>query len=179
VAGSSSNGHREFIKRAYKAYERLIRRLAQDVALRQPWKVNGRQWHLSQQAVPKTRPKLWTGSLIVELVGRLKRIDARISPEWNRKVMVVVNHPEIAGTWIRLITNHADAMRIEVRVGRGRITPLMVDRVGLDVEIRPLRQGEDQVRFWLQGMNQCDGKQLDRLVRESIDSLACRETVSP
>ena len=168
-------GGREFIKRAFKAHERLIRRLAEDVAMTQPWKVSGRQWHLSQQMVAKTQPRLWTGSLIVELLGRFKKADRAIEEDWSRKVMVVLNHPKVEGVWARLVTNHAEAMRVEVRCGRGQFTPAMVDRLGIDVDIRQIRPREDQVRFWLQKIEQCDAAQLERLIRGSIEQLSVKE----
>jgi len=164
-------GGREFVKRAFKAYERLIRKMAENVALTQPWKVNGRQWHLAQSMIAKTQPRLWTGSLIVELIGRIKKHAPRVKEDWSRKVMVVLEHPGIAGVWGRLVTNHADAMRVEFRCGRGQFTPALVDRLGKDVRIRQLRGDEDQVQFWLQKPDQCDATQLERLIRGSIEHL--------
>jgi len=159
------------IKRAFKSYERLIRKLAEDVALTQPWKVSGRQWHLSQSMVAKTQPRLWTGALIVELLGRIKKAAPEIIEDWTRKVMVVLNHPRVPGVWGRLVTNHADALRVEIRCGRGQFTPAMVERLGIDVDIRQLRANEDQVRFWLQKIEQCDPAQLERLVRGAVEQL--------
>jgi len=165
---ATSDG-RQFIKLAVKAYERLVRKLAADVASRQPWKVNGRQWHLSQDVIPKTQPRLWRGTLIVELLGRFKKVDAEIAEDWGRKVMVVLEHPRIKGVWGRIVANHAQGLRIEVRVGRGQFTPAMVDQLGLDVAIRHVRPNEDQVQFWLQRIEQCDAGQFNRMVRGSIE----------
>ncbi len=160
-------GCRTFIKRAMQAYQRLVRKMAEDVETRQPWKVNGRQWHLSQQMISKGRQKLWPGSLIVEMLGRLKRIEPAITEDWTRKVMVVLSHPAVPGIWARLVTNHAHAMRVEIRCGRGQFTPALVERLGLDVAIRDL-PNEQKVTFWLQKSSQCDHGQLENLVRESI-----------
>jgi len=165
-------GGRQFIKLAVKAYERLVRKLAADVASRQPWKVNGRQWHLSQDVIPRSQARLWRGTLIVELLGRFKKVEPVIVEDWSRKVLVVMEHPRVKGVWGRVVTNHAQAVRIEVRIGRGQFTPAMVDRLGLDVVIRHLRPDEDQVQFWLQRIEQCDAEQFRRLVRGSIDHFA-------
>jgi hypothetical protein len=89
--------------------------------------------------------------------------------------MVVLNHPKVEGVWARLVTNHAEAMRVEVRCGRGQFTPAMVDRLGIDVDIRQIRPREDQVRFWLQKIEQCDAAQLERLIRGSIEQLSVKE----
>ncbi len=165
-------GGAEFIRRAVKAYMRLVRRMADDVATHQPWKLNGRAWHLSQQMLSRRGRALWRGSLIVELLGRLKKIDPLIREDWNRKVMVVLTHPRVRGTWACLVTSHAQAMRVVVRCPRGRFTPAMVESLGKDVQIRHGRHGEDQVMFWLQKMSQCDPAQLERLVRGSVEGLA-------
>jgi len=161
---------REFIKRAFQAYQRLIRKMGEDVEMRQPWKVNGRQWHLSQQMLSKNTEKLWRGSLIVEMLGRLKKMVPEIREDWTRKVMVVLQHPEVPGVWARFITNQANAMRVEVHCARGQFTPALIDKLGIDPVIRHLSH-HDQVQFWLQKSQQCDQEQLERLVRESIASL--------
>ena len=161
-------GCRQFVKLAVKAYQRLVRRMAEDVALRQPWKVNGRSWHLSQQMITKSDQKLWKGSLIVELLGRFKKIDPAIAEDWTRKVMVVLSHPNVPGVWARLITNQAYGVRVEVQCGRGQFTPALVERLGLDVHIRHMRGHVDQVQFWVQKIAQCDAVQFERLVRESL-----------
>jgi len=162
---------RQFIRQAVKAYHRLVRRMAEDVATHQPWKINGKPWHLGQQMIPRSQAKHWSGSLVVELLGRIKKLAPEAREDWNRKVMVVLEHPRIEGVWGRLVTNHAHAMRIEFRVTRGQFTPAMVERLGLDVEIRPIRPEEDQVRFWLQRMDQCDAEQFSRLIRDSVAGL--------
>jgi len=159
---------RDFIKRAIKAHQRLIRKLAQNVAYRQPWKVNGRQWHISQQVIPKTKPKLWRGELILEMLGRLKKIDPAIKEDWSRKVMVVLTHPDIHGVWTRFVTNHAEAMRVEIFCKRTQFTPAMIEKVGLEVEIRHVKPTVDHIRFWLQRIEQCDLEQFTRLVRGSL-----------
>ena len=165
-------GGAEFIRRAVKAYMRLVRRMAEDVAAHQPWKVNGRAWHLSQQMLSRKGRALWRASLIVELLGRLKKIDPLIREDWNRKVMVVLTHPRVRGTWACLVTSHAQAMRAVFRCPRGRFTPALVESLGRDVQIRHGRRGEDQVSFWLQKASQCDPDQLEQLVRGSIEGLS-------
>ena len=125
--------------------------------------------------VAKTQPRLWTGTLIVELLGRIKKFAPDVKEDWTRKVMVVLEHPRIQGVWGRLVTNHADAMRVEFRCGRGQFTPAMVERLGIDPDIRQIRANEDQVRFWLQKITQCDPVQFERLIRGSIEQLAGKE----
>ncbi len=163
---------REFIQRAVKAYQRLVRRLAEDVAIRQPWRVAGRAWHLGQQMLTKRDQILWRGTLIAEVLGRLKKIDADIQEDWTRKVMVTLEHPKIEGVWGRLITNHPHAMRLEFRTRRGQFTPALIEKLGLDVKIRHMRGNEDQIQFWLQKMDQGDAGQLDALIRGSIAGLS-------
>jgi excinuclease ABC subunit A len=163
---------REFIQRAFKAYQRLIRKLAEDIVIRQPWRVAGRAWHLGQQMINKRDQLRWRGTLVAELLGRLKKLDPQLKEDWTRKVMIVLEHPDIEGIWGRLITNHPHAMRIEFRVRRGQFTPTLVEKLGLDVKIRQMRGNEDQVQFWLQNTGQCDAAQLSALVRGSIAELS-------
>ncbi|MHC4799413.1 MAG: excinuclease ABC subunit UvrA, partial [Planctomycetota bacterium] len=167
---------REFIKRAVKAYQRLVRKLAEDVALRQPWKVNGKSWHLSQQIISKNNQIRWRGSLIVELLGRMKKIDPAIHEDWTRKVMVVLHHPRVPGVWGRLITNHANAIRVEIRCGMGQFTPALVEGLGIDVNLRHMKNNQDQVQFWIQKMSQCNMEQLQNLIKGSIAELSKRGT---
>jgi len=166
----ATDGGREFIKRAVKAYQRLVRNLAEDVALRQPWKVNGRSWHLSQQMIKKSETKQWKGTLIIELLGKIKKIAPRVKEDWARKVMVVLHHPDIDGNWARFITNHGQGLRVEIRTRRGQFTPAMIENIGLVPEIKQQTK-DDRVIFWLQRIEQLDNEQFTRLVRESIEPL--------
>jgi excinuclease ABC subunit A len=166
---------REFIQRAVKAYQRLVRKLAEDVAVRQPWRVAGKAWHIGQQMISKRDQILWRGALIAEVLGRIKKIDPGIKEDWTRKVMITLTRPGISGIWARLITNHPHAMRLEFRCRRGQFTPALVENLGMEVKIRQMRGPEDQVQFWLQTMNQCDAAQFDALIRGSITGL-CGES---
>ncbi len=167
----TSSDAKTFIKRAMQAYQRLVRKMAENVAEHQPWKVNGRQWHLGQQMISKTKSRMWKGSLIVTLLGLIKKHVPQIKEDWNRKVMVVLNHPEVNGVFGRLVTNHAHAMRVEFRCGYGQFTPAMVEKLGIDPRIRH-RKGEDQVQFWIQEVSQIDEAEFGRLIRESVAHFA-------
>jgi hypothetical protein len=104
------------------------------------------------------------------MLGRFKKIAPEIREDWTRKVMVVIEHPKVPGIWARFITNHADAMRVEVHCALGRFTPALIEKLGIDPVIRHLSH-HDQVQFWLQKSDQCDQAQLEHLIRESIESL--------
>jgi excinuclease UvrABC ATPase subunit len=158
---------RTFIKNAVAAYMRLIRKMAEDVGTRQPWKVNGRSWHLSQQSLPKTHPKLWRPELLVELLGRLKKIDPHLLEDWKQKTHVSLGRNGVEGVVGRLETCFAQGLRVAIRCPRGRFTPVMVDKVGADPTIKHVR-GDDWVVFWLQAMGQCDTAQLESLIRGSV-----------
>lgn len=164
-------GCRQFIRQAMKAYQRLVRKLAEDVVVRQPWRVAGKTWHLGQQMIAKRDQIRWRASLIAEVLGRIKKIDPAVKEDWTRKVMVTLTHPQVSGIWARLITNHPHAMRLEFRCRRGQFTPALIENLGMEAKIRQMRGPEDQVQFWLQNMNQCDAVQFETLIRESVAGL--------
>src|SRR5690606_17858581 len=130
----ATSGCREFIKRAVAAYMRLVRKSAEDVELRQPWKVNGRSWHLSQSAMSKGSAKLWPGSLIVQFLGRIKKIEPASVEDWAQKCTVPLKHPDVQGVLGRLVTNMAFGMRVEIHTPPGTFTPVAVEGLGLNVE---------------------------------------------
>lgn len=163
-------GAKMFIKRATQAYQRLIRKMAEDIETRQPWKANGRLWHLSQQAVPRNQRKAWAGSLMVQLLGRIKKIDPTIKEDWTQKVTVSLRHPNVSGIWAKFVTNNAFGLRVEVRCARGQFTPARIERLGLTPDIHD-QHGHTCIRFWVQNMQQCDNEQLESLIRESIEGL--------
>jgi len=164
-------GCRTFIKRAVQAYFRLLKRMKEEEALARPWKVNGKTWHLSQQMLGN-KPKMWTGSLIVQMIGLFKKWAPQIQEDWSRKVMVTLSHPQVKGTWARLVTNHAEAMRVEILAARGQFTPAMIERIGQNPEIRNSATEPSRVTFWVQSMEQCDLVQLEMLVKGSIAALS-------
>ncbi len=158
---------RTFIKKAVQAYFRLLKRMKEEEALAHPSMVNGRAWHLSQQMLGK-RPKMWSGSLIVQMLGWMKKWAPGIREDWSRKAIVALAHPEVPGVWARLVTNQPHAMRVEVHVGRGQFTPAMIDRLGEGVEIRENAAEPTKVMFWVKNMEECDMGQLERLVKGSV-----------
>ena len=164
---------REFIQGAVKAYQRLVRKMAEDILAHQPWKLGGKGWHVGRQILSKREQAGWRGSLLIELLATMKKAAPGITEDWTRKVMVLLSHPQVSGTWARFITNHAHALRVEIRCRRGQFTPALVERLGMDVTIRHLRL-DDQVQFWMQRMDQCDAQQLARLVKDSIVELSER-----
>ena len=128
---------------------------------------------MGRQILSKREQAGWRGSLLIELLATMKKAAPGITEDWTRKVMVLLSHPQVSGTWARFITNHAHALRVEIRCRRGQFTPALVERLGMDVTIRHLRL-DDQVQFWMQRMDQCDAQQLARLVKDSIVELSER-----
>ena len=103
----------------------------------------------------------------MQFLGRIKKIDPRIVEDWGQKCTIPLKHPEVQGSLGRLVTNMTFGMRVEINTPPGTFTPVTVEKLGLNVEIRRMN-GFDQVQFWLQNMDQCDPDQLETLFREAI-----------
>jgi hypothetical protein len=117
----------------------------------------------------KNGTKMWQGSLIAQFLGLLKKIEPATKEDWTQKMTVGLKHPSLEGVWGRIVTSVTYGMRVELRCPHGAVTPVMVEKVGLNVEIRNMG-GCDQVSFYLQKMDQCDKPQLEALVRASLEN---------
>ncbi len=159
---------RRVIRQAANAYLGMIRQANADPSQAEPWKSDGKQWHLSQQSILRTDRIAWKPMLLIEFTGRLKKIAKELEFDWSTKTAVMIRHP---GTTMRLgkiVTNQPQGMRVELESLPGGVTPAQIERLGRQPEIRHHR-GLDWIRFWLRQSRDCDVAQLTTVVNASLE----------
>ncbi len=161
---------RGFLSRAWQAYSSHLERLAQDAAGAEPWKQDGKAWHLSQRSIPSSQPRVWKPLTLVTFLGLISRMAPGIRPLWDRKVFVEL--VDAAGRRVgKIITNQGAELRVDLHVPRGALTPTRVESLGRRQEFaRPGSSGAE-LTFWFAGLDEVDQQQL-RLAIESAASAA-------
>ncbi|MBN1488284.1 MAG: excinuclease ABC subunit UvrA, partial [Phycisphaerae bacterium] len=158
-------GAREIIRTAVRMYLTAAKKAAVSQETLQPWKTNGRAWHLSQKSIPPHHPKMWQPATLVELLGRIGKLVPGMTVDWNRKVSLELQGPPASLFRARVGTSHAYGIKFDISCPAGSMTPTRVDRLGMGVRITRRAKGTDVVSFWVQRANQVDPAQLAALVR--------------
>ena len=159
---------RSFVKKAAGAYLKRFEEERSDLTKREPWKTDGRKWHLSQTSITAGRRIRWSTATLVALIGRFKKLQPDLVVDWTSKVavgLVVPGEMKPAG---KIVTNLAQGMRIELLAQRGLCTPTQIEKLGLETEIKN-RQEYDSLVFWVRTLEHNDARQLADVWRR------CRE----
>jgi len=154
---------KRFLAEAAHAYLAKVDELAADPVKGQPWKVDGRKWHLSQQSINPRHRILWKPAALLELMGRINKLDSDVDYDWNGKIGITVRRRNSATALGKIITNHPDGLECCFRVPRNRFTPLQIDQLGLAPRIQPVCD-HDLVVFRLRSLADNDAKQLSTVL---------------
>jgi len=162
----ASKGFRDFLKTATRCYLTFVRSLARDVARAQPWRVDGKAWHLSQKSLSPTQPPQWNPMTLVELIGRMSRVRTDLTADWARKSAVCLVDRSGA-TVARIGTNARHGIQVDVSVPCGVISAAKIEKLGLTPRIergRPI----DRVQFLVQSLDQVAGDALSAVLKSAV-----------
>ncbi len=160
---------KRFVKQAVSAHCELVK-LTTDPETAEPWKKNGRAWHMGQKAIPNLRTRYWKPKALVELVGRLNKIMPKVEIDWNNKTAVSLRHPLMKRAWGKISTASRHGLRVEITGKANQFTPTKIERLGEDPEIKR-RSNRDVVTFWVREMKDVDTRQLTAVLKEAEASL--------
>jgi excinuclease ABC subunit A len=149
---------KSFLTTATAGYFRELDEIKADPQLAQPWKTQGKQWHLSQKSINRRHTIQWKPDLLLAMIGRFNAIDPTLDIAWNARTAVRLFRPGSTRLSAKIVTNVGRGLRVEIRAPRGALTPTQVDRLGEDVEIA-VRDGHDRIAFWLRDLRQLDPAQ--------------------
>jgi excinuclease ABC subunit A len=157
-----------FLKKAVDAYLHMAKDYTSDPVKGQPWKADGKKWHLSQKSINAKHTIEWKPQLILEFVGRLSKLAPDIALDWNGKVGIGMRRGAPAMNIGKIVTNRGFGLRIDFAVHRNRFTPLMVNRLGFDVRVRSFAN-KDRVEFCVKTLDENDISQLRSVLSATID----------
>ena len=131
---------RAFLEKAVTAYLSHVQSLAGDAAAAEPWKTDGKAWHLSQQSIGAGEAKSWKPMTLTALLGLITRPSP--TSRCNGIATVFVDLEMSDGRRLgKIITNRGDSLRVDLHVPRGRFTPTQVEHLGARQEFaRPRHQ---------------------------------------
>ena len=144
---------RRFITKAAVAHHAFLAELRAAPEGAKPWKTDGRAWHLSQKPIAPNKTRLWKPMALVELLGRIQKLQPAIEPDWRNKVTVTLTIGKPPIRIGRIVTNHGHGLRVDLRVPAGLFTPTQLESIGQNPTLRTVGT-ETQVSFWLQRLDQ-------------------------
>ncbi len=159
---------RDVLKSTAAAYLEMIAEHKTDPVKGQPWKTDGRKWHLSQQNINAQNNIRWKPQLILELVGRISKLDSDIEFDWTGKIGIGLKRKGESRVLGKIVTNMGPGLRVGVRTPRGGFTPVQIERLGASPQIRPHRD-HDQIDFWIKSLKECDADQFGAILESTRD----------
>jgi excinuclease ABC subunit A len=153
-----------FLRQAAQAYFQMVERTQSAPDKGEPWKTDGRQWHLSQRGITKQYDVLWKPTALVELLGRFNKLVPDIETIWTGKVAIALRTAGQGRPFGSIVTNQRWGLRVELKVPRSSFTFVQVDRLGKEPKIHP-REDHDVVQFWVQRLTDNDPSQLVEVLR--------------
>ncbi len=168
---------KRFLTTAAKAYFDMVEHQQAEPESAQPWKTDGRNWHLSQQSMHGRQRARWQPQALLELIGRLSKLDPTIRFDWTGKVAVGMKHAGCGKPFGKIVTNMGRGMRCEVRTVANLFTPVQIDRLAVEPTVRRYAD-HDSITFWCRSVKECDPDQLARLLANTRDTVTRTKAVS-
>ncbi|MCH7813480.1 MAG: excinuclease ABC subunit UvrA [Planctomycetes bacterium] len=165
---------KQFLKTAADAYFAMNERAQADPAQAEPWKADGRAWHLSQKSIKAGKRKQWQPTVLLELLGSINKSLPNARVEWTHKTAVMLHLPGMKGRLIRIATNHAQGLKFDLRVPKRTFTPTLYDRLGRSPELEA-RADHDVILSWVRRMEDVDKGQLADALRRCGEGVASSE----
>ncbi|MFH0983810.1 MAG: excinuclease ABC subunit UvrA [Planctomycetota bacterium] len=160
---------RSFLKQAVAAYFRMVKATQADPETAEPWKTNGRQWHLSQRGITKRYDILWKPTALVEWLGRLNKLVPDVETIWTGKVAIKLGLRGADKPFGYIVTNQRWGLRVELMVPKSAFTFVQIERLGKEPKILP-RPDHDVVQFWVQRLTDNDPSQLAAVLHAAVRS---------
>ncbi len=160
---------RRFIKQAVAAHLSMLARREQAPEKAEPWKKDGRKWHLSQQSINPRKPRLWSPTTLLEVIGRMQKLNPELHIDWTGKVTIGLCIGGPSKRIGRVVTNRSEGLRVDVYVPPGSFTPTQIEHLGNHPTIDP-REGVDLIQFWIQKLDQLDTEALRAVLEAAAQS---------
>jgi len=157
-----------FLKAALNAYLDHVSRLAEESGIAEPWKKDGKSWHHSQRSISPNQARRWKPISLTMFLGRVNAALSSSKVEWGRKAFVEILSSR-GQRLARVITNHGDALRVDVHVPRGRFTPTQVEHLGHRQEFGRAGAGEAELTFWFRSPEEVRKEELKAVLSAASD----------
>lgn len=159
---------RKFLKTAVAAYLAQVESLADKGKSAEPWKEDGKAWHLSQKIMKPGKRKKWTPMTLTLLVGQIQKILPKAKILWDRKVFVEITTP--GGDRIcKIITHQANALRVDVHLPRGTFAEDVVRGIGYEQQFQRPGTNNAELSFFVRDAKEIDRAQLKRILTAAED----------
>jgi len=157
---------RKFLKTAVAAYLAHVEALASAGKSAEPWKEDGKAWHLSQKIMKPGRKKKWEPMTLTLLVGQIQKLLPKAKVIWDKKVFVEVT--TAAGDRIcKIITHQPQALRVDVHLARGAFSEDAVRSLGFEREFQRPGASGAEFSFYMRDMKEVDRDQFKRVLAAS------------
>lgn len=156
-----------FLAAAWKAYIGMVTGLAKSAEDAEPWKTDGKAWHLSQKCI-RTGPIQWKPMELLAIIGRITKTLPKIKVDWSGKVLVDLRMDD-GRRVARIVTHRPDGLRVEIFVPPGRFTPTQIEKLGMSQTLGRKDTGGPELGFMCQSLSQIDMKVLNEALLATVE----------
>jgi len=151
-------GFDRFLREAIDAYGQYAAAVKEDPRKAEPWKTDGKAWHLEQRRMTRRYKATWQGPTLLQLIGTIRKAVGDLEVDWNHKIAIELGRKGAKDWWCRIVTAHTDYIELMIRAKNGQFTPVMIEKLGQWREIRRNEKGGDIILIRFQTMPQLDPK---------------------
>jgi len=168
LAEINTPAFKAFLSEAVKAYLKHVAKLGEDADSAAPWKADGKAWHLSQKSIHLKHAILWKPTTLVELIGRMTKCLPGLRVDWSKKVTLGLYSArgDRIGT---IVTNHGDALLVQITVPPGRMTPTQIEGLGGRQDILT-HERACMVEFTCKSISEVDTATLGAVLRAAVET---------
>jgi len=159
---------RAFLKSALSAYLLQVEGLADLSGGAEPWKTDGKAWHLSQKSIPRSQVKRWRPMALTLLLGQVNRVLPQVRQLWNRKCFIELTAPN-GGRVGKIITSKGDALRVDLHMPRGAFTPTQVEGLGKNQTFARAGSSGAELTFECCAAEEIDAAEFKAVLRAAFD----------
>ncbi|GMU37286.1 MAG: excinuclease ABC subunit UvrA [Phycisphaerae bacterium] len=89
-----------------------------------------RQRHLRQLGLSRNTPAKWKPDTLLWLIGQFQKLDRALNVDWRKRGAVVLRRESARVPAVRIVTNSARALVVELSAPNGALTPTQVENLG-------------------------------------------------
>ena len=161
---------RRLIAQAVQAYFKNVTPAAPGKgAAAEPWRADGRAWHLGQKTLPPGREVQWKPGTLIDLLGRLGRTLPGLSVDWGHRSRLELSLQGRMIGWLR--TNSLHGLQLELLTAPGRLATTDLTDAGVDGQLqRGTPAGSDTLQMIIRTGEEARRPELHGLVGRALEN---------
>ncbi len=155
-----------FLETAIDSFLEMTRRVEDEPESLQPWKVLGRDWHLSRQGFPARGRVKWEAGILEELIQLLDEAAPQGDYFWKNKQVVNLTRKGDDKVWASFTTKRRDAVQLTLTGAKDALTFGQVADLGCDRVLDATDPQQDSIRIDFRTVEEVQNPKLLYMLKE-------------